>query len=287
VRTDDKNAPRTIDIDLSYFGGLVKDFGEWKLPDPDATSVAHVLVPIADVAPDWTDPVSGSSIADLVIGINTVEEQIRPVAGIHLSAPYELRGPQDFDDTAEVYAPHFESLVRAQLVEIGEDPEREGLVRTPLRVAKAMDFLTNGYSTSLEEVVNNAIFDAEGASEMVLVKDIEFYSMCEHHMLPFFGRAAVAYLPKGKIIGLSKIARIVDLFARRLQVQERLTNQVAEAVDGILGPHGVGVIMEGKHLCMMMRGVQKQDSAMITSAMRGTFQSDGRTRAEFLDLVRG
>jgi GTP cyclohydrolase I len=287
VRTEDKNAPRTIDIDLSYFSGLVKDFGEWKVPDPDAASVPHVLLPIADVAPDWTDPVTGSSMADLVLTIDTKDEQIRPVPGIQLSAPYELRGPQDFDDMSEVYAPHFESLVRAQLIEIGEDPEREGLLRTPLRVAKAMDFLTNGYSTSLDEVVNNAIFDAEGASEMVLVKDIEFYSMCEHHMLPFFGRAAVAYLPKGKIIGLSKIARIVDLFARRLQVQERLTNQVAEAVEGIMTPHGVGVIMEGKHLCMMMRGVQKQDSAMITSAMRGTFQSDGRTRAEFLDLVRG
>ena len=287
VRTDDKNAPRTIDIDLTYYAGVVKDFGEWQIPDPDAATVPHVLVPIADVAPDWTDPVSGSSMADLVMGIDTSAEEMRPVPGIQLSAPYELRGPQDFDDMSEVYAPHFESLVRAQLVEIGEDPEREGLVRTPLRVAKAMDFLTNGYSTSLDEVVNNAIFDAEGASEMVLVKDIEFYSMCEHHMLPFFGRAAVAYLPKGKIIGLSKVARIVDLFARRLQVQERLTNQVAEAVEGILGPYGVGVIMEGKHLCMMMRGVQKQDSAMITSAMRGTFQSDGRTRAEFLDLVRG
>jgi GTP cyclohydrolase I len=135
------------------------------------------------------------------------------------------------------------------LEEIGEDPDREGLLRTPLRVAKAMDYLTSGYTTSLEDVVNNAVFDAEGAEEMVLVRDVEFYSMCEHHMLPFFGKATVAYLPKGKIIGLSKIARIVDVYARRLQVQERLTNQVADALDEILDPHGVAVIMEGQHLC--------------------------------------
>ncbi|MCL1598537.1 MAG: GTP cyclohydrolase I FolE [Actinomycetia bacterium] len=191
----------------------------------------------------------------------------------------------DFDDTEGVYAPRLEALIRDQLLEIGEDPEREGLVRTPLRVAKAMDFLTSGYSTSLEEVVNDAIFDAEGASEMVVVRDVEYYSMCEHHMLPFFGKATVAYLPKGKIIGLSKIARIVDVFARRLQVQERLTNQVADAMKEILDPHGVGVVIEGKHLCMMMRGVQKQDSSMITSAMRGTFRTDPRTRSEFLSFT--
>jgi GTP cyclohydrolase I len=184
-----------------------------------------------------------------------------------------------------VYAPRLEAIVRDQLIEIGEDPEREGLQRTPLRVAKAMDFLTSGYSSSVADVVNDAIFDAEGAEEMVVVRDVEYYSMCEHHMLPFFGKATVAYLPKGKIIGLSKIARIVDVFARRLQVQERLTNQVADAMADILEPYGVGVVMEGKHLCMMMRGVQKQESSMVTSAMRGTFRSDARTRSEFLSLV--
>jgi GTP cyclohydrolase I len=204
---------------------------------------------------------------------------------IRLSTPYTTRAVPDFDDVEGVYAPRLEAIVRDQLVEIGEDPEREGLQRTPLRVAKAMDFLTSGYSTSVADVVNDAIFDAEGAEEMVVVRDVEYYSMCEHHMLPFFGKATVAYLPKGKIIGLSKIARIVDVYARRLQVQERLTNQVADAMEEILDPHGVGVVMEGKHLCMMMRGVQKQDSSMVTSAMRGTFRSDGRTRSEFLSLV--
>jgi GTP cyclohydrolase I len=200
------------------------------------------------------------------------------------SSPYVTRA-SGFDEGNKVYAPRLEELIRAQLIEIGEDPDREGLQRTPLRVAKAMDFLTSGYTTSLDDVVNGAIFDAEGAEEMVVVREVEFYSMCEHHMLPFFGNATVAYLPKGKIIGLSKIARIVDVYARRLQVQERLTNQVADALTEILDPHGVGVVMEGKHLCMMMRGVQKQESNMVTSSMRGTFRSDARTRSEFLSLV--
>jgi GTP cyclohydrolase I len=285
-RTDDPNEPRTIDIDLSYYQGVVKDFGDWQLPDPTVESAAHVAIPIADVAPDWEHPVTGETAYDIVTKVDASASNVRPVSAITLSAPYQTRTPQDWDEEAEVYAPHLESLVREQLLEIGEDPTREGLLRTPLRVAKAMDFLTSGYATSLDEVVNNAIFDAEGADEMVLVKGVEFYSMCEHHMLPFFGKATVAYLPNKKIIGLSKIARVVDLFARRLQVQERMTNQVADAIDQILDPHGVAVIVEGRHLCMMMRGVQKQDSMMTTSAMRGTFKSNARTRSEFLDLAR-
>ncbi|HSG78175.1 MAG TPA: GTP cyclohydrolase I FolE [Acidimicrobiia bacterium] len=186
----------------------------------------------------------------------------------------------------EVYDPEMESTVRAQLELLGEDPDREGLQRTPLRVAKAMDFLTSGYTTTLDDVVNNAIFDAEGAEEMVIVKDIEYYSLCEHHMLPFFGNAAVAYLPNSKIIGLSKVARIVDLFGRRLQVQERLTNQIADAMIEVLDPHGVAVVLEGSHFCMMMRGVQKQGSAMVTSAMRGSFKDSQRTRSEFMDHLK-
>ena len=286
-RTGDPDAPRTIDLDLTYYQGVVKDFGDWVLPDPQATTAAHVAIPIADVAPDWEHDVTGLTAYDIVTQLDHADENVRPVHAITLSSPYQTRSPQDWDEQAEVYAPHLESLVRDQLLEIGENPDREGLLRTPLRVAKAMDFLTSGYSTSLDEVVNNAIFDAEGADEMVLVRGVEFYSMCEHHMLPFFGKATVAYLPNKQIIGLSKIARIVDLFARRLQVQERMTNQIADAVERILEPHGVAVIIEGKHLCMMMRGVQKQDSSMTTSAMRGTFKSDARTRAEFLDLARG
>jgi GTP cyclohydrolase IA len=284
VRSADRNAPRQIDLDVAYYGDRVADYGEWALPDPEATTAAHVAIPIADVAPDWLHPETGLTTKKIADGFEGSE--VKPIMAIQLSTPYGMRGPADFDDVGEVYAPRLEALVRAQLIEIGEDPEREGLARTPIRVAKALDYLTSGYTTSLEEVVNGAIFDAEGADEMVLVKGIEFYSMCEHHMLPFFGTAAVAYLPKGRILGLSKVARIVDIYARRLQVQERLTNQVADAMADTLEPHGVAVVIEGKHLCMMMRGVQKQDTVMITSAMRGGFREDARTRNEFLDLIK-
>ena len=191
----------------------------------------------------------------------------------------------DPDSDAEVYDAELESLVFQLLERIGEDPKREGLQRTPLRVAKAMDFLTNGYHMEVDDVVKGAIF-AEECREMVLIKDIEFYSMCEHHMLPFFGRAHVAYLPNGRVIGLSKVARVVDLFARRLQVQERLTNQVADALMSSLEPHGVAVVMEASHTCMMMRGVQKQNSSTVTSAMRGTFDDNPSTRAEFMAFIR-
>ncbi len=286
-RSEDRNAPRTIDLDIAYYGELQAEFDGWTLPDPAAGSAPHVAIPIADVAPTWVDPRSKKTAYDLMLEVDASLESVKPVSTIRLATPYESRGPEEFDQSGDVYAPQLESIVRAQLLEIGENPDREGLVRTPLRVAKALDFLTNGYSTSLSEVVNNAVFDGEGADEMVLVKDIEFYSMCEHHMLPFFGKAAVAYLPKGKIIGLSKVARVVDLYARRLQVQERLTNQVADAMTEILNPLGVGVVIEGQHLCMMMRGVQKQDSSTVTSAMRGTFKRDPRTRSEFLSLIGG
>jgi GTP cyclohydrolase I len=285
VRTGDKNAPRTIDLDIAYYGDLVKDFDDWSIPDPNVLTQAYAAIPIAEVAPRWTHPVTGATTVDIADSVASQAPEVTPNMAIRLTTPYSTRGVDDFDDVDDVYAPRLEALVREQLLEIGEDPDREGLQRTPLRVAKAMDFLTSGYTTSLDEVVNDAIFDAEGASEMVVVRDVEYYSMCEHHMLPFFGKATVAYLPKGKIIGLSKIARIVDVYARRLQVQERLTNQVADAMSEILDPHGVGVVMEGKHLCMMMRGVQKQESNMVTSAMRGTFQSDARTRSEFLELA--
>jgi GTP cyclohydrolase I len=185
----------------------------------------------------------------------------------------------------EVYDPEKEGLIRNLLSSLGEDPNREGLRRTPLRVAKAMDFLTSGYHATVEEVIKGAVF-TEDCREMVVVRGIEFYSLCEHHMLPFFGHAHVAYLPKGKVVGLSKIARVVDVFARRLQVQERLTNQVADALMAALDPHGVAVVMEASHTCMMMRGVQKQNSTTVSSAMRGTFEDDPRTRAEFMGFIR-
>ena len=176
-------------------------------------------------------------------------------------------------------------LVRRLLVQIGEDPEREGLIKTPARVESSMEWLTRGYRTRVADVVNGAVFE-EPHDSMILVRDIEVYSLCEHHLLPFFGKAHVAYLPNGKIIGLSKIPRIVDVFARRLQVQERLTDQVAAALMEVLEPRGVGVIVEAYHLCMMMRGVEKQRIKMVTSALRGSFH-EGKTRDEFLRLVHG
>jgi GTP cyclohydrolase I len=171
------------------------------------------------------------------------------------------------------------------LVELGENPNREGLAATPRRAEKALRFLTSGYESDLQEIINGAIFQ-EKCDEMVIVKDIEFFSLCEHHLLPFTGKAHVAYLPKNKIIGLSKIPRIVDMFSRRLQVQERLTQQIAECVQEILDPQGVGVILEARHFCMMMRGVEKQHSATVTSAMLGHFKLRKDTRDEFLSLVR-
>ena len=178
-----------------------------------------------------------------------------------------------------------EDTFRNLLEAIGEDPQREGLLRTPIRAAKAFDFLTNGYRQDLDEIVNSAIFTSD-ASEIILVKDIELYSMCEHHLLPFIGRAHVAYIPNGKVIGLSKVARIVDVFARRLQIQEQLTVQIADALMKTLHPAGVGVVVEAKHLCMMMRGVEKQNSVMKTSCLLGSFKEDARTRSEFLALLK-
>lgn len=178
-----------------------------------------------------------------------------------------------------------EQAVTQILQEIGEDPQREGLIKTPRRVAKAYEFLTKGYKVDIEKLVNEAIFHEE-CNEMVLVRNIEFYSLCEHHMLPFYGKCHVAYLPKGKIIGLSKIPRLVDAFSRRLQVQERLTNQIAVTLQELLNPYGVAVIMEGKHLCMMMRGVEKQNSFVTTSAMLGTFKQERATRMELLNLIQ-
>ncbi len=176
-------------------------------------------------------------------------------------------------------------LVSALLKELGEEPGRDGLMRTPQRVAKSLRFLTQGYRQDPVEILNGALFDVT-YDEMVIVRDVEFYSLCEHHMLPFFGRAHVAYIPNGKVVGLSKIPRLVEMFARRLQVQERLTNDVAQTLEEVLRPKGVAVVVESIHLCMMMRGVSQQNSFAITSSLRGEFESDSKTRGEFMNLLR-
>ena len=181
-------------------------------------------------------------------------------------------------------AEDLEDLVRRQLELIGEDPNREGLLKTPERVAKSLKWLTRGYERDARQVIGDALFE-ESHSNMIMVRDIELYSLCEHHMLPFYGRAHVAYIPNGRIVGLSKLPRIVDVFAQRLQVQERLTEQIAEAICEVLDPIGVGIVIEAYHLCMMMRGVQKQNSKTITSALRGAFRDDPKTRDEFLRLA--
>jgi|WetSurMetagenome_2_1015567.scaffolds.fasta_scaffold23874_3 GTP cyclohydrolase IA len=216
---------------------------------------------------------SPSSAADVV----ELHRSLGAGAALHFapipSAPVEWADP-------------VEPLVHGVLDALGEDPSREGLERTPHRVAKAMRFLTSGYSTDLAGVVNGAVFDSEGYREMVLVKEIEFYSLCEHHMLPFFGKISVAYLPDKKIIGLSKIPRLVDVFARRLQVQERMTQQVAAALEEILQPRGVAVAATGFHLCMAMRGVEKQASQTTTTAFTGLFEGDRDLRKEFLGLLK-
>jgi GTP cyclohydrolase I len=178
-----------------------------------------------------------------------------------------------------------QDLIRQLLTELGEDPDREGLARTPLRVEKAMQFLTSGYRANIDEVLNDALFTVD-YSEMVIVKDIDFYSMCEHHLLPFFGKCHVAYIPNSRVIGLSKIPRIVDVFARRLQIQERMTNEIAQTILQAIDPRGVAVVCEGTHLCMSMRGVEKQNSFAVTSAMLGIFRDNARTRMEFLELLK-
>ena len=202
-----------------------------------------------------------------------------------LTAPGKEPHPDRNGHLRSVHEGLIADAMKAVLGELGENPEREGLVRTPMRAEKALRFLTSGYETDLQTIVNGALFTVK-YDEMVIVKEIEFFSLCEHHLLPFFGKVHVAYLPKQTVIGLSKIPRIVDMFARRLQVQERLTQEIAESIQAVVEPRGVGVICEARHFCMMMRGVEKQHSGTVTSAMLGAFRENKETRHEFLSLIR-
>lgn len=210
---------------------------------------------------------------------HVTQRELNVGVGAHDAAPDELPMVGEWSN-------EFESMVRRQLELIGEDPARDGLLRTPGRVARSMAWLTRGYDLDPRSVIGDALFD-ENHENMVMVRDIEMYSMCEHHMLPFFGKVHVAYIPDGKIVGLSKLPRVVEVFARRLQVQERLGEQIANAIVDVLQPKGVGVVIEAVHLCMMMRGVEKQNSRTITSSLRGVFRDDAKTRSEFLGLAYG
>ena len=197
-----------------------------------------------------------------------------------------MADPTRLDTEVAASEQRIAALVRSLLLELGQDPERPGLAETPERVAESLRFFTQGYALDPLQVIGDAVYE-EDYNEMVVVRDIELYSLCEHHLLPFFGRCHVAYLPKGKIVGLSKISRLVDVYARRLQVQERLTTEIASALETVLSPRGVAVVIEARHLCMMMRGVEKQNSKTITSCLLGLFRKDERTRSEFLQLIRG
>ncbi len=266
IRSADKTAVVSLDADLLLYDNVVMDNALVHIPRPDIERYAFVLQPLAEIAADLIHPIIGKSYQVLWQEFDKTAVKQKPV--------------DNFLPQADPLEKHFASLILA----IGEDINREGLLDTPKRAAKAFRFLNNGYEKNLDEVLNGAIFTAD-TEDMVIVKNIELYSLCEHHLLPFLGKCHIAYLPAGKVLGLSKLARIVDMYARRLQIQEKLTKQIADAVQSAINARGVAVVIEAQHLCMMMRGVEKQNSVMTTSVMLGTFRQHISTRAEFLSLV--
>ena len=310
MRKADKFAPRTVDIDLAMYDDLVGEFCGRKLPDPDILTQSYVALPLAEISPEELHPETGEPL-QVIAGrlrdgaIRRREEilllpalpaeprsdKFRPdpsVAFMENTMPKMQTDPSEFDifrdDLSDrpnlVHEDAVESAVRSILEAIGEDAKREGLRQTPLRVARMFEEMTVGYNVDPVKLVNEAVFTVD-YDQMVVVRDIDFASLCEHHLLPFLGKAHVAYIPNGKVIGLSKIPRIVEMYARRLQLQERMTQQIAAFLEETLHPRGVGVVVEALHLCMAIRGVKKANARMITSAVRGSFKENLNTRSEF------
>lgn len=322
VRTADKNAPRTIDLDLVLYGEALIDDGELQIPDPSIFERGFMARALAHVNPDYVIPPDGPTLAELACRVRGKPGGVEEVPGVTLQVQemveksveermsmsehkaFNARGFEDDEWGSPM--PEFETprhlpemriasekqvarqaiagAVRTILLNVGEDPEREGLLKTPERVAKAYDELLAGYNVDPVALINDAFFDTE-YHDMVVVKDIEFFSMCEHHMLPFFGKAHVAYIPEGKVLGLSKIPRIVEMYARRLQLQEKMTHEIADFIQELLHPRGVAVIVTGQHMCSMMRGVNKPDAKMVTQVMYGAFQ-DREMRDQLNDRLR-
>jgi GTP cyclohydrolase I len=297
VRTSDKNAPRTIDLDVSLYNDEVLEFGQRRIPDPELVRFSHIARPLADLAPRYRHPQTGETLEEIARRLPEVGMVRRPDLELEPERVLDKKEksmttmkiePADFDvfrnDLLDIEEQEctgeIECAVRDILASIGEDVEREGLLRTPNRVARMYEELTAGYHVDPVRLINDAIFDVD-YDEMVIVRNIDYYSMCEHHMLPFLGQAHVAYIPDGKVIGLSKIPRIVEMFARRLQVQERMTQEIAQFLQETLKPKGVAVVAEGVHMCAAMRGVKKANARMVTSAMLGSFKSSQATRNEF------
>ncbi len=266
VRTAEKSPQVSIDLDLLLYGDAVIDDGALQIPHRDIERYAFMLQPLAEIAADAIHPVKGKSYRSLWQQFD--------------KSVLNQQCIKNFFSKEDVMEDYFAKIITA----IGEDITREGLLDTPKRAAKAFKFLNNGYEKNLDDILNGAIFAAD-TEDMVIVKNIELYSLCEHHLLPFIGKCHIAYLPNGNVLGLSKLARIVDMYARRLQIQEKLTKQIADAVQTAINARGVAVVIEAQHLCMMMRGVEKQNSVMTTSVMLGTFRQHISTRAEFLSLI--
>jgi GTP cyclohydrolase I len=274
VRSADRYAARPIDLDLVLYDELVMTDGGLILPAPDIVVRPFLAIPLWELAPDLKLPGSDKRISEIASAL--------PGGGMMALHDYTegLRKGQRMSEKSE----RIQELIRQLLTELGEDPDREGLAATPRRVAESLAYLTSGYHADVQALINKAIFEQETTS-MVVVKDIEVYSMCEHHMLPFYGRCHIGYIPRGKVFGISKLARLVDVYARRLQIQERLTEQIAYAIKDSISADGVGVMIEARHLCMMMRGVEKQNSLFVTSSVLGVFRNNPATRDEFMSII--